>query len=153
MLVLGVIDHPARAATPPPLRAQSVDELAFERAWHGVVLGAEKFERFGDWVLEKTEDGAIVARRNAREAGMAAEREIDDVTIVTKVKARLLADPSTSSRAITVEVNKGVVTMTGQVQGDDEAKTALRLARQTAGVTRVVSRLRWPGMAMVPSSH
>ena len=151
MFALGVVHRSGWAATPQQPRAESAAELAFDRAWRDVVLGAQKSEKAGDWVLEKAEDGAIVARRRAHEAGTAAERGVDDAAILTKVKARLLADPSTSSRTIEVDVHNGVVTMTGQVEGNVEAKTALRLAGQTAGVTGVVSRLRWPGMA--PSSH
>jgi hypothetical protein len=39
----------------------------------------------------------------------------------------------------------------GRVRGGDEAETAVRLAVQTNGVQRVVSRLAWAGMAPPPA--
>lgn len=153
VLVFGGIGRQGWATTSPQPRAWAGADVAFDRAWRDVALGAKRSARAGDWVVEKTQDGAITAYQTAHKAGAAAERAVDDAAILTKIKARLLADPSTSSRAINVDVDKGIVTMTGQVQGDEEAKTAVRLAQQTAGVTRVVSRLRWPGMVMAPAAR
>lgn len=153
MLAFGVMDHSGWATTPPQPRLRPVGDVAFDRAWRDVALGVKRSEQAGDWVMEKTEDGAITAYQTAHKAGKVAEGEVDDAAILTKIKARLLADPSTSSRTIGVEVDKGIVTMTGHVQSDEEAKTAVRLAQQTEGVTRVVSRLRWQGMVMTPPAR
>ena len=128
-------------------------ERAFDSAWRAVVFGAQKTAEAGDWVIEKTQDGAVVAYRSTKKAGNTAQREVTDGAILTKIKTRLATDPSVSSGAIDVDVQNGAVTLKGHVHGPDEAKTALRLAQQTSGVTRVVSRVTWPGMPTPPAAR
>lgn len=140
------------AATPKQAPAQAPVERAFDSAWRAVVFGAQKTAQAGDWVIEKSRDGAVVAYRSAEAAGKTAQHEVTDATILTKIKTRLASDPSVSSGAISVDVQNGVVTLNGQVRGPDEAKTALRLAQQTSGVTHVVSRVTWPGMPAAPAA-
>jgi len=126
---------------------QGIIESAFDRAWKAVASGARATAKAGDWVIERASDGAVVAYRSAEKGGQRAVREVDDGVILSVVKSRFVADPSLSSGAINVDVDNGVVTLTGQVRGPEEAETAIRLALQTNGVNRVVSRLAWPGMA------
>ncbi len=126
-------------------------ESAFDSAWDSVVSGAHKTAKAGEWVVEKTSDGAIVAWRDVKATGRGAAQEADDAAILTAVKTRLASDPLTSARKIHVSVDNGVVTLKGDVSGPDEAKTAIRLATQTSGVNRVVSQLRWSGMTNEPA--
>ncbi len=121
-------------------------ESAFDRAWKAVVSGARATAKAGDWVIERTRDGAVIAYRAAEKGGERAIREADDAVILSVIKSRFAADPSLSSGAINVDVDSGVVTLNGRVRGADEAETAIRLALQTNGVHRVVSHLAWPGM-------
>jgi hypothetical protein len=117
---------------------------AFDSAWDSVVSGAHKTARAGEWVVEKTTDGAIVVWRDVKTTSRSAAQEADDAAILTAIKGRLASDPQTSARKIHVDVDKGVVTLRGDVSGPEEAKTAIRLATETSGVNRVVSQLRWP---------
>lgn len=139
-----------RAEAAPPQKAASV-ESDFDRAWDDVVSGTRKVARAGDMSLERVADGAIVAWRTVEKAERSAAQRVDDTATLTAIKARLVADPSTSARAIDVDVADGVVTLRGDVRGPAEAKTAVRLALQTSGVNRVVSRLRWAGMTNPPT--
>jgi hyperosmotically inducible periplasmic protein len=67
---------------------------------------------------------------------------IDDATITTRVKTSLLNDPNVGGLRIDVDTFKGVVTLSGRVKTQQEAETAMKLARQVSGVTDVRSTLQ-----------
>ena len=62
---------------------------------------------------------------------------IDDSTITTKVKAKLLEDPVVSGLRISVETFKGVVQLSGFANSSSEIRQAEKIARQTDGVQSV----------------
>lgn len=64
-----------------------------------------------------------------------------DAGITTAVKARLAADEVVNAYQIDVDTDDGVVTLTGTVDSVAAEAAALRLAGQTAGVTRVVNQM------------
>jgi hyperosmotically inducible periplasmic protein len=66
---------------------------------------------------------------------------LDDGVVVTKLKAKLLADTQVKSRDIDVSVHNGIVTMQGTVPDAASKARALSLARDTDGVSQVVDRL------------
>ena len=66
---------------------------------------------------------------------------IDDTALHTKVKAALVNDPVVSGTAINVDVNRGVVSLTGAVNGDVEKSKAESLARGVDGVRSVENNL------------
>jgi hyperosmotically inducible protein len=65
---------------------------------------------------------------------------IDDTAITTKVKTGLLGDPMVSAFAISVETSRGVVSLTGIVNGAGERARAIQIAQETGGVHRVDAR-------------
>lgn len=67
---------------------------------------------------------------------------IDDGMITMKVKARLGDDPMVKARNIDVDTKSGVVYLTGEVASDAERDQAVRIARDTEGVTDVQANLR-----------
>lgn len=64
-----------------------------------------------------------------------------DAGITTKLKAKLLADDSTSGLKIHVETNNGVVTLTGDAKTVSEKARAEQVALATDGVNRVNNKL------------
>jgi hyperosmotically inducible periplasmic protein len=58
------------------------------------------------------------------------------------VKTKLLADTTVSGLKIDVDTKDGVVTLNRMVANKAEADRAMSLARDSAGVKRVVSNLR-----------
>ena len=90
--------------------------------------------------------GAAVADNpdtNEREDRKMAERESDqpvnDTWITTKVKADLLTTSDVSGLELNVETVNGVVSLTGDVDSQEEADRAIAVARGIEGVTRVDS--------------
>jgi hyperosmotically inducible periplasmic protein len=64
-----------------------------------------------------------------------------DAGITTAVKSKLLADPDTSGLSISVDTQNGMVTLTGTVASAAEKTEALKIARETSGVTQVKDQL------------
>jgi len=62
---------------------------------------------------------------------------VDDGTITTKVKAKLLNDDLLSGFAISVSTFKGEVTLTGSVGSKQARDKSAFLARNTLGVRKV----------------
>ena len=68
----------------------------------------------------------------------------DDLTIHTMVKTRLLRDDEVRGLRINVDVNKGVVTLSGKVRSEAERQRAVEVATGTPNVARVVDNLVVP---------
>lgn len=83
---------------------------------------------------EVGEQVAIAAAKVKETAGEAA--------LTSKIKAKMMLDDNIRALAIDVTTNDAIVTLSGTVRSADERDRAVRLARETAGVTRVVDRLR-----------
>ena len=67
---------------------------------------------------------------------------IGEAEVTTKIKAKMALDDLVKARAIDVTTNGTTVTLSGMVGSRDEHDRAVALARETAGVTRVVDDLR-----------
>lgn len=94
---------------------------------------------------QETADRAAKAVENAPgQMERQAERSVavlDDVTVTSKVKAALIAEPNLSGFAIDVDTAQNVVTLTGTVQSDDARTAAERVAKQVEGVKEVRNNL------------
>lgn len=69
------------------------------------------------------------------------DERLSDAWILTKVKAKLAADPEINPFNIDVDVDDGVVTLSGRVAKASTKIDAERLAGETKGVNRVVNEL------------
>ncbi len=90
------------------------------------------------------ERGAELTSEAARQAGEAAtkiEGAVEEGTLTAKIKSKMALDDYVKARAIDVDTSGTVVTLTGVVESPEERDRAVRLARETAGVTRVVDAL------------
>ena len=83
---------------------------------------------------EMGEKVAVAAAKVKEEAGEAA--------LTSKIKAKMVLDDNIKARAIDVTTNGATVTLSGTVRTVDEHDRAVRLTRETAGVTHVVDHLR-----------
>ncbi len=75
-------------------------------------------------------------------AGRSAGQVVDDGTITTKVKAKLLRDSVLQGFAINVDTFQGEVTLTGGVNVPDQRERAEQLAWETLGVRKVNNLLK-----------
>lgn len=94
-------------------------------------VNLEKAKERGAEVGEKVAIAAATVKETAGEAAL-----------TTKIKAKMVLDDNVKARAIDVTTDGSTVTLSGIVRSVDEHTRAVRLARETAGVTRVVDELR-----------
>ncbi len=87
------------------------------------------------------ERGAEVGAKVAVAAAKVKE-SAEEAALTSKIKAKMVLDDSIKARAIDVTTDASVVTLSGTVGSVSEHDRAVRLARETAGITRVVDNLR-----------
>jgi osmotically-inducible protein OsmY len=88
--------------------------------------------------------GAEIAQKATATAKTAAEKTeevLGDAALTAKIKSKMALDDSVKARNINVDTDGTVVTLAGTVQSERERERAVRLAKETAGVTRVVDKL------------
>jgi hyperosmotically inducible protein len=86
------------------------------------------------------ERGAEVGEAAAKTAAVVREN-MAEAAITSKIKAKMALDDSVRARSIDVSTNGSTVTLSGSVRSADEHERAVRLARETNGVAKVVDRL------------
>ena len=86
-----------------------------------------------------------IVDKTAATAGQAAtklEQAVDAGTLTAKIKSKMALDDMVKARTINVDTTGSVVTLTGTVDSNPERERAVRLARETAGVSSVVDKLQ-----------
>jgi osmotically-inducible protein OsmY len=71
-----------------------------------------------------------------------AEKAVTAAALTSKIKAKMALDDLVKAADIDVDTDGTVVTLTGEVRSEDERRRAVRIATETAGVTRVVNHLK-----------
>ena len=87
------------------------------------------------------EIGAEVGERTAVAAGE-ARRVLTDGQVTAKIKAKMALDDTVKALDVNVDTSGSTVTVSGVVNSAAQRERVLQLARETAGVTTVVDRLR-----------
>jgi hyperosmotically inducible protein len=78
------------------------------------------------------------------QAGKAAQKVsafVSDAELTAKIKSKMALDDNVRARTIEVSTTAGVVTLAGTVGSAAAHDRAVRLARETRGITQVVDRL------------
>jgi outer membrane lipoprotein SlyB len=83
----------------------------------------------------------LAALSGCSKSANVANGERTDAQVAGDVQTRISSDPSLSGRQISINADKGVVTLSGAVNSDAEVTSALNDAQQAQGVKQVVSRL------------
>jgi hyperosmotically inducible periplasmic protein len=91
------------------------------------------------------QQAARLAKRAATRANDVASKAgdaVSDSALTAKIKSKMVLDDDVRARGIDVDTSGTIVTLTGAVRSADERDRAVRLARETEGVTKVVDKLR-----------
>jgi len=91
--------------------------------------------------LASAQTTAKKAQTSAASAAHKTAEYASDSEITAAVKSKFVADSKVSALDIHVETTNGVVTLTGTTKSSAEKAEAIKVARQTSGVKRVVSKL------------
>jgi hyperosmotically inducible protein len=95
--------------------------------------------------VDVRQEVVTLANRAAAKASVAATKvggTMSEGALTAKIKSKMALDDHVSGRAINVDTSGSVVTLTGVVASADERERAVRLARDTEGITQVVDRLQ-----------
>jgi hyperosmotically inducible protein len=74
--------------------------------------------------------------------GQTAGQYVDDSTITTSVKAKLVADKAANFTRIDVDTTNRVVSLTGVVESPEQKARAQQIAMDVSGVRRVDNNLQ-----------
>jgi hypothetical protein len=126
-----------------------------------VLLGGLAFLALGYWAGRSVTriDGTTTVGTTGIDTGRARERAAElgeraaiasakagetvrDASVTTKIMAKMALDDLVKARTIDVTTDGPIVTLSGRVHSQEERDRALRLARETQGVTQVVDRLQ-----------
>ena len=137
----GVItDHVRTAlADDPVVRAHQVDVVTRDGTvqLNGFVDTSASTQRAGELAGNvrgvRHVDNNLVVRNTSTTVG----ESFDDSVLTVRVKAALVAEPSTKARQISVETLHGVVQLSGFVDSGEERAKAGSVARGITGVTDV----------------
>ena len=92
--------------------------------------------------IERARERGAEIGEKAAIATAKVEETLSDAALTTKIKAKMALDDSVEARMIDVTTRDTAVTLTGTVRSAPERERAVSLARETAGVTRVVDNLQ-----------
>jgi osmotically-inducible protein OsmY len=98
----------------------------------------------GDDLAAVRQRGAELSREATEKASEAAtklEGAMSQGAITAKIKSKMALDDYVNANAIGVDTSGNVVTLTGFVESANERERAVRLARETKGVTQVIDKL------------
>lgn len=115
---------------------------AVNKTAEGVDKAAEKTGEGLSKAAEKTGEGLGKAADKTGDAVSKTGSVVDDAWITTKVKSQFVSDNAVEGSSINVDTNANVVTLTGTVPSTAAHTAALRIARETKGVKRVVDNLK-----------
>lgn len=92
--------------------------------------------------VKEVDNNLTVLSDNMNDDDTEIMQQLKDSKVETVVKTRLLFESQVSGLDIDVEVNNGVVTLSGKVEADSERQLAEAIAENTDDVTQVVNRLK-----------
>jgi osmotically-inducible protein OsmY len=90
---------------------------------------------------EKVKGGFESATEKTVSFGRQAGKKINDASITSQIKAKLLADESITASGINVDTVRKVVYLKGYVPNQTSRRKAILVAQRTKGVIRVVDLL------------
>lgn len=102
---------------------------------------AEKAGKSIDQAVDTAGNKMDEESKRLGEQGDKAGVALDDTAITAKVKEAILAEPGLSSLQIKVDTTKGVTTLTGSVDSQQESDRAREIAGAVAGVKDVENKL------------
>jgi osmotically-inducible protein OsmY len=120
----------------------------FQQARNKIIAGTEKakeaaVEQFDpDTIKKELSRTGQVVREKAKETGISIAAAAANATTTATIKAKFLAEPGLSALSINVDTDGGTVTLSGTVSSPEQIGRAIKLALETDGVQKVVSKLQ-----------
>jgi osmotically-inducible protein OsmY len=119
-------------------RAKTKSELdeARDRVTYAAWKAGKSIKEFVEEIkVELSRSGQVV-----REKSAVVGNTVSATAVTATLKGKLLAE--SGLRGVSVETTEGVVTLTGSVASHEDIARAMKLALETDGVTKVVSKIQ-----------
>jgi len=107
-----------------------------DRVTYAAWKAGKSIKEFVDEIKVELSRYGLVVRENSAAVGRSASATATTAT----VKGKLLTE--SGLRGVGVETTEGVVTLTGSVASHEDIARAMKLALETDGVTKVVSKIQ-----------
>ena len=91
--------------------------------------------------IAKSIPGVKKVTNNLQVGSRSFGQAMDDKVIGTRIKSKLVSEPEIRSLNIDVDVNLGVVTLTGIVENLKQKERVIAIARTTAGTQKIIDNL------------
>lgn len=146
--LLGIIIGAALGAWGYATYEKQQNRTQLDKARESVSSSAEKVkeaiqEKLDPQDIKKELDRtSTIVREKAKKAGSAIADATSDARITATIKSKLAKESALSVFNIHVETSDGLVTLSGTVDAYDQIGSAVKLARETEGVVKVVSSLQ-----------
>ncbi|MEY2410001.1 MAG: hyperosmotically inducible periplasmic protein [Verrucomicrobiota bacterium] len=111
--------------------SEAKDRVTFA-AWKA----GKSIQEFAGEIKQELSHSGQVVREKARGAG----ESISATAVTASIKAKLLTE--SGLRSVGVETTDGVVTLTGDVATHEDIARAMKIALETDGVQKVVSKIQ-----------
>ncbi|MFH1154631.1 MAG: BON domain-containing protein [Pseudomonadota bacterium] len=69
-------------------------------------------------------------------------QKLDDALMTSRINTNLMIEPGIHSLNIAVDVNKGIISLTGIIDSEETRQKVLTLVRETSGSTSIVDNLK-----------
>jgi osmotically-inducible protein OsmY len=117
-------------------RTKSQLDEARDRVTYAAWKAGKSIKEFVEEIkVELARSGQVV-----REKSTAVSNTVSAATVTAAVKGKLLTE--SGLRGVGVETTDGVVTLTGSVASHEDIARAMKIALETDGVTRVISKIQ-----------
>ncbi len=129
----------------PDVNAARIDVDTVEGTVHltGVVGTKEEAERAEK--IARSVPNVRQVKNNLQVGEKTFGQALDDKILTSKIKTKLIGEPGIRSLNIDVDVNLGVVTLTGVVKDAEQKKRIVEIAADTPGTVKVTDHLRVSG--------
>jgi len=131
-----------RMADDPVVNAGDIDADTSEG--HVILTGVVKTGKEAERAAEIARKvPGVKSVKNALQVGSRTMGQyLDDKVLVSKIKGKLFSEPNIRSLNIDVDVNLGVVSLTGIVKTREQKEKALELARSVSGTVDVIDNIK-----------
>lgn len=126
----------------------------FDRDWedplhYDLVINTSRLseEMATKLICDGVKDKNLVERKDE------SKRILTDLILRKKVEIALLSDESFDGHHIEISAKAGVIDLAGHVHGDQDLKTALKLARSIEGVDKVNNNIKVVNYRTYPDDH
>jgi hyperosmotically inducible protein len=117
-----------------------VDTIDGEVILNGVVGSKIEVERAVE--IARGVEGVKKVVNNLQIGSKSLGQAFNDKVLGSKIKAKLFGEPNIRSLNIDVDVNRGVVTLSGKIDSAENKNKVIEIARNTAGTVKVIDNIR-----------